>query len=76
MVFNVGWATMGPIAAGLVITFGSYWGYAYAFTITASLYIVSSTYYYFIFGRRKLAEEIPKKPAKSGRLEQNETSID
>ena len=57
MVFNVGWATMGPIATGLVITFGSYWGYAYAFTITGGLYIISSTYYYFIFGRRKLAEE-------------------
>lgn len=57
MVFNVGWATMGPVAASLVIAFGSYWGYAYAFTITAGLYIVSSIYYYFIFGRRKLSEE-------------------
>ncbi|MTD31400.1 MFS transporter [Planomicrobium sp. YIM 101495] len=57
MVFNVGWAAMGPIAAGLVITFGSYWGYAYAFSITAGLYIISSVYYYFIFGKRKLAEE-------------------
>jgi len=53
-VFNIGWATMGPIAAGLVMASGSYWGYAYAFTITAGLYVVSSTYYYFIFGRRKL----------------------
>ncbi|CEG24212.1 Multidrug resistance protein MdtG [Planococcus massiliensis] len=57
VVFNVGWATMGPIAAGLVVAFGSYWGYAYAFTITAGLYIVSSIYYYFIFGKRKLADE-------------------
>lgn len=56
-VFQIGWATMGPIAAGLVIGFGSYWGYAYAFTITAVLYILSSTYYYFIFGKRKLAED-------------------
>lgn len=56
-VFNVGWATMGPLAAGLVVAFGSYWGYAYAFTITAGLYIVSSIYYYFIFGKRKLADE-------------------
>ncbi|MDN7243160.1 MFS transporter [Planococcus sp. N028] len=62
MVFNIGWATMGPVAAGLVITFGSFWGYAYAFTITAGLYIVSSTYYYFIFGKRKLAEEVQAKP--------------
>lgn len=55
-VFQVGWATMGPIAAGLVMTFGSYWGYAYAFSITAGLYLTSSTYYYFVFGRRKLVE--------------------
>ncbi|HSJ37099.1 MAG TPA: MFS transporter [Planococcus sp. (in: firmicutes)] len=57
MVFNVGWATMGPVAAGLVMAFGSYWGYAYAFTITAALYIISSTYFYVIFGKRKLSEE-------------------
>lgn len=57
MVFNLGWATMGPIATGLVVAQGSYWGYAYAFTITAGLYIISSVYYYFIFGKRKLAGE-------------------
>lgn len=57
MVFNVGWATMGPVAAGLVISYGSYWGYAYAFTITACLYIISSAYYFFIFSKRKLADE-------------------
>lgn len=56
MVFNIGWATMGPTAAGLVIAFGSYWGYAYAFTITSVLYLISALYYYFIFGKRKLAE--------------------
>lgn len=57
-VFQIGWATMGPIAAGLVMTFGSYWGYAYAFSITGGLYVISSTYYYFIFGRRKLTNYI------------------
>ncbi len=57
MVFNLGWATMGPIATGLVVAQGAYWGYAFAFTITAGLYIVSSIYYYFIFGRRKLSGE-------------------
>ena len=56
-VFQLGWATMGPIATGLVVAFGSYWGYAYAFSITGGLYIVSSTYYYFIFGRKKLLED-------------------
>lgn len=57
MVFNLGWATMGPLATGLVVAQGTYWGYAYAFTITACLYVVSSIYYYFIFGRRKLIGE-------------------
>lgn len=57
MVFNLGWATMGSVATGLVVAQGSYWGYAYAFTITAGLYTISSIYYYFIFGRRKLAGE-------------------
>lgn len=56
-VFNIGWATMGPVATGLVVAQGSYWGYAYAFTITAALYVISSLYYYFIFGRRKLQDE-------------------
>lgn len=57
MVFSLGWAIMGSVATGLVVANGSYWGYAYAFTITAGLYIVSSVYYYFIFGRRKLVGE-------------------
>ena len=56
VVFNIGWATMGPIAAGLVIAFGSYWGYAYAFSITSVLYLISASYFYFIFGKRKLQE--------------------
>ena len=56
-VFQLGWATMGPIATGLVVAFGSYWGYAYAFSITGGLYVVSSTYYYIVFGRKKLLEE-------------------
>ncbi len=57
VVFNIGWATMGPVAAGLVISFGSYWGYAYAFSITSVLYLISAIYFYFIFGKRKLQEQ-------------------
>lgn len=52
MVFNVGWATMGLPATWLVTTYGSYWGYAYTFTITGFLYLIASTYFYFIFGRK------------------------
>lgn len=52
MVFNIGWATMGLPAAWLVTTYGNYWGYAYAFSITGFLYLIASTYFYFIFSRR------------------------
>ncbi|WP_336285993.1 MFS transporter [Psychrobacillus psychrodurans] len=52
MVFNVGWASTGAISTGLVMTFGFYWGYAYTFTITGILYIIASTYFYFLFGRK------------------------
>ncbi|WP_277587124.1 MFS transporter [Psychrobacillus antarcticus] len=55
MVFNVGWASTGAISTGLVVTFGFYWGYAYTFTITGILYIIASTYFYFMFGRKKLS---------------------
>ena len=52
MVFNIGWATMGVPSMWLVVTFGSYWGYAYAFSITGVLYLISSIYFYFVFGRK------------------------
>lgn len=51
-IFNLGWAVMGLPAAWLVTTYGSYWGYAYAFCITGVLYLIASTYFYFIFGRK------------------------
>ncbi|MEK4246776.1 MFS transporter [Psychrobacillus sp. FSL K6-2684] len=54
MVFNVGWASTGAISTGLVMTFGFYWGYAYTFTITGILYLIASTYFFIIFGRKKL----------------------
>ncbi len=52
MVFNLGWATMGLPAAWLVTTYGNYWGYAYTFSITGCLYLIASTYFYIIFGRK------------------------
>ncbi|SDO16012.1 Predicted arabinose efflux permease, MFS family [Psychrobacillus sp. OK028] len=55
MVFNVGWASTGAISTGLVVTFGFYWGYAYTFTITGILYIIASSYFYFVFGRKKIS---------------------
>lgn len=58
MVFNLGWAMMGLPAAWLVTTYGNYWGYAFTFSITGCLYLVASTYFYIIFGRKyRLKEE-------------------
>ncbi|WP_079507063.1 MFS transporter [Mesobacillus jeotgali] len=51
MVFNLGWAVMGPVSTGIVLKYGSYWGYASVFTITAGLYLVGSTYFYLVFRR-------------------------
>ncbi|MFF2446822.1 MFS transporter [Neobacillus sp. NPDC058068] len=49
MVFNLGWAFMGPVSTGIVVKYGSYWGYAYVFTITAGLYLIGSTYFFLVF---------------------------
>lgn len=57
MVFNLGWAVMGLPAAYLVTTYGSYWGYAYAFCITGSLYLIASTFFYITFGRKYTLKE-------------------
>ena len=51
-VFNLGWAVMGVPAAWFVTTYGSYWGYVYTFSITGGLYLIGSTYFYFVFGRK------------------------
>ncbi|MCM3705533.1 MULTISPECIES: MFS transporter [Cytobacillus] len=49
MVFNLGWAVMGPVSTGIVMRYGDYWGYALVFTITASLYLIGSLYFFFVF---------------------------
>ncbi|GAM14347.1 MFS transporter [Mesobacillus selenatarsenatis] len=49
MVFNLGWAVMGPVSTGIVLKYGSYWGYATVFSITAGLYLVGSTYFFIVF---------------------------
>ncbi|OCA87629.1 multidrug transporter [Bacillus sp. FJAT-27225] len=58
MVFNLGWALMGPVSTGIVVLYGNYWGYAYVFSITAVLYLIGSVYFLLVFGRKEL-----KKPA-------------
>ncbi|MDQ0206647.1 MFS transporter [Alkalicoccobacillus murimartini] len=52
MVFQLGWAVMGPVSMGIVLLYGSYTGYAIVFSITAGLYLIGSIYFYFVFGRR------------------------
>ncbi|MET3697431.1 predicted MFS family arabinose efflux permease [Bacillus oleivorans] len=48
MVFNLGWAVMGPVSTGIVIQYGAYWGYAAVFSITAVLYVIGSFYFFFM----------------------------
>ncbi|WP_066065801.1 MFS transporter [Neobacillus soli] len=49
MVFNLGWALMGPVSTGIVVKYGAYWGYSYVFTITAVLYLMGSVYFFLVF---------------------------
>lgn len=53
MVFNLGWAVMGPISTGIVMRYGDYWGYALVLSITASLYLIGSLYFFFVFKNYK-----------------------
>lgn len=53
MIFMLGWAVMGPVSTAIVAANGSYWGYAYVFSITAVLYIVGSVYFYLVFAPKK-----------------------
>lgn len=50
--FMLGWATMGPVQAMLVTTYGNYWGYAITFCITGTLYVASSLLYFWMFRER------------------------
>jgi MFS family permease len=51
MVFNLGWAVMGPVSTGIVLNYGTYWGYATVFSITAILYLIGSIYYFIVFSK-------------------------
>lgn len=57
MTFMIGWATMGPIATQFVKSYGSYWGYAILFMITAVLYLIGSFYYYIVIGKKVIGSE-------------------
>ena len=59
MVFQLGWAVMGPVSTSIVAKGGSYWGYAIVFSATAVLYIIGSLYFYWMFGRGKKWDQAP-----------------
>lgn len=53
MVWQLGWASMGPVSTAIVLKYGSYWGYANVFSITAVLYLIGSLYFLFVFKSMK-----------------------
>ncbi|KQL55669.1 MULTISPECIES: MFS transporter [Bacillaceae] len=55
MVFQLGWALMGPVSMGIVALYGAYKGYAIVFCITAALYVIGSIYFLLVF-QKKVAE--------------------
>lgn len=59
MVFNLGWAVMGPISTGVVMAYGAYYGYAIVFSITATLYVIGSVYFFIVF--RNISTKRPQK---------------
>lgn len=61
--FMIGWATMGPVQSYLVTTYGTYWGYAITFSITGSLYVISSLIYYILFKEPKPSNTTSTTPA-------------
>ncbi|WP_047985713.1 MFS transporter [Ornithinibacillus californiensis] len=57
MVFQLGWAFMGPVSTSIVMMNGAYWGYAHVFTITAGLYLIGSLYFLIVFRSLKSTDE-------------------
>ncbi len=54
MVFSLGWATMGPVSTYVVLSFGSYWGYAIVFAITGALYLTGAIYFLLAFKEKNV----------------------
>ncbi|RTE11520.1 MFS transporter [Paenibacillus whitsoniae] len=52
-VFNLGWFIASPLSTGLVSRYGSYLGYAYAFCVTAVIYVLISLLFYYFFGKER-----------------------
>jgi len=52
-VFNLGWFLASPVSTGLVFRYGPYYGYAYAFCITAVVYTLISCLFLVFFGKNR-----------------------
>lgn len=52
-VFNLGWFLAAPISTGLVAHYGSYYGYAYAFSITVVVYTIISILFHLFFSTNR-----------------------
>ncbi|QGQ99414.1 MFS transporter [Paenibacillus psychroresistens] len=52
-VFHLGWFIAAPISTSLVMKHGAYFGYAYAFSITAVGYTLISLLFYLFFGKER-----------------------
>lgn len=56
--FNLGWFLASPVSTGLVAHYGAYYGYAYAFTITAFVYTLISILFYYCFVKKERFREV------------------
>ncbi|MBU9722178.1 MULTISPECIES: MFS transporter [Bacillaceae] len=55
-VFQLGWAVMGPVSTTIVMVYGAYSGYAIVFSITATLYVIGTLYFFIVF-RKPLKQQ-------------------
>lgn len=55
--FNLGWFMVAPVSTYLVHTYGSYWGYAYAFSLTATMYCIVSSLFYILFRKEPKTQD-------------------
>ncbi|KIL37567.1 major facilitator transporter [Cohnella kolymensis] len=62
-VFNLGWFLAAPVSTGLVARYGSYYGYAYAFTVTAVVYTLIAVMFYFFFSKDRFKPPEDSLPA-------------
>lgn len=51
--FMLGWASMGTVQSYLITTYGTYWGYAFTFSVTGALYVSAALCFYLMFREPK-----------------------